>query len=36
MMTGAAPLAVYNAGLAPISRKTRGNSRRLTRRIARP
>jgi hypothetical protein len=35
MMTGAAPLAVYGAGLAPVGRKTAGNSRRLTRRALR-
>ena len=35
MMTGAAPLAIYSAGLAPVGRKTSANSRRLTRRALR-
>ncbi|MEL6205358.1 MAG: antifreeze protein [Pseudomonadota bacterium] len=32
MVTGAAPLAIYQAGLAPIARKTKANTGRLGRR----
>jgi len=34
-MQGAAPLAIYSAGLAPIGRKTKANRRRLARAVIR-
>ncbi len=34
MMRGAAPLAVYEAGLAPVARTAKANGKRLSRHIA--